>query len=318
VAFEELKDILKGKVTLGAGAAPLTTYHLGGPLGALAEPKDLEDLGRLMAFLHARQGKYLVLGGGSNVVFADEGFDGVGIRLGRGFQGIQVEGDRLRVKAGTRLVTLMNRAREAHLGGLEFCAGIPGNVGGAVVGNAGARREWIGTRVEEVTVVTGRGEVKTLGMDQYRVGYRHSTLKESGDLVVEAVVRADREPAAVIEAKIKDYFQNRRGKQPRTEPNAGSVFKNPEGDSAGRMAEELGLKGFRVGGARVSEVHANFIVSDGGTAGDVVKVMREVQGRVREMFGVRLEPEVLPLGDWDWEAVGDVWWNRTGPVFYRA
>ena len=126
-------------------------------------------------------------------------------------------------------------------------------------------------------------------------------------MVVEAVLRLKKEPKDVIEKKVREYFKTRRGKQPRVERNAGSVFKNPPGEFAGRLTESLGMKGFKVGGARVSEIHANFIVSEGkGTAHDVVAVMREVQKRVRDAYGIGLEPEILPLGDWDRDEIKDV------------
>jgi UDP-N-acetylmuramate dehydrogenase len=244
------------------------------------------------------------------VLFADEGFRGVVIRLGRGFQGIQIEGDRVRVKAATQLVAVLKKTREAGLGGVEFFAGIPGTLGGAVAGNAGAKKAWIGPTVEELTLVTPQGEVKRWKKADYSYGYRQSNLKMSGNALVEAVLKLKKEPKDAIEKKVKEYFKVRRGKQPKTEKNAGSVFKNPEGNFAGRLTESVGLKGFKVGGARVSEIHANFIINEGnGTAHDVVTLMREIQGRVRKEYGIDLEPEILPLGDWDREAIGDVFWN---------
>jgi UDP-N-acetylmuramate dehydrogenase len=169
-----------------------------------------------------------------------------------------------------------------------------------------------------LTVVTKTGEVRKLGDGEYKTAYRRSSLRESGDLLVEAVIRADRMAAEDIEKGIRESLDARKAKQPLNERSAGSVFKNPEGDAAGRLVEAAGMKGFRVGGARVSEKHANFIVSDGGTAHDVAAVMREVQKRVREKNGVRLEPEILPMGAWNWAEVGDIWWQLKGPVFFTA
>ena len=247
------------------------------------------------------------------MLFADDGFQGVVIRLGRAFQGIQIEGDRVRVKAATKLVTVLNRSRDENLGGVEFFAGIPGTLGGAVAGNAGAKKAWIGPTVEELTIVNPQGETRVLKKADYLYGYRQSSLKMSGNVLVEAVLRLKKEPQAEIEKKVREYFKNRRGKQPRVEPNAGSVFKNPEGNFAGRLTESLGLKGFRVGGAEVSAVHANFIVNRGdATAHDVAEVMREIQRRVWKEYQIRLEPEILLLGDWDWDEVKDVWWNLEG------
>ncbi len=316
--WSELKKSVAGKVVLGASASTLTTYHLGGPVAVLAEPRDREDLAGLMGRLRGTGSRYVILGGGSNVLFADEGFDGVVIRLGSGFQGVEVEGETLRVQAGTKTMALVNRAREAGLGGLEFCAGIPGHVGGAVAGNAGAGREWIGSRVEELTVVTRTGVVRKLGKGEYQASYRRSSLRDSGEVLVEAVIRADRKSPEAVEKAIRESLDARGAKQPLAERSAGSVFKNPEGDAAGRLAEAAGMKGFRVGGARVSEKHANFIVSDGGTAHDVAAVMREVQKRARESSGARLEPEILPMGDWKWDEVSDIWWPLRGPVFFTA
>jgi UDP-N-acetylmuramate dehydrogenase len=208
------------------------------------------------------------------------------------------------------LVKVLAKTREAGLGGVEFFAGIPGTLGGAVVGNAGAKKAWIGPTVEELTIVTPQGQVKHLKKADYHYAYRNSSLKLSGNVLVEAVLKLKKEPKDAIEKKVKEYFKVRRGKQPKTEKNAGSVFKNPEGNFAGRLTESVGLKGFKVGGARVSEIHANFIINEGnGTAHDVVTLMREIQGRVRKEYGIDLEPEILPLGDWDREAIGDVFWN---------
>ncbi len=310
VDFRELKNLIQGKVELQHAVGPYTTYHLGGKASAFVEPQSVEDLAELLRCLTHASVSYLMLGGGSNVLFADEGFKGVVIRLGRSFQGIQIEGDKVRAKAGTKLVTVLSKAREANLGGVEFFAGIPGTIGGAVVGNAGAKKAWIGPTVEELTIVTSRGEVKTLKKTDYQYGYRHSSLKMSGNVLVEVVLKLKKEPKAVIEKKVKEYFQNRRGKQPRVEKNAGSVFKNPEGNFAGKLTQSVGLKGFQVGGAKVSEIHANFITNDGtATAHDVVAVMREIQKRVYAEYQIRLEPEILPMGDWNWNEIKDVFWS---------
>ncbi len=310
VDFRELKNLVKGKVELNHAVAPYTTYHLGGKASAFVEPQSVEDLSKLLQYLTQGQVPYLVLGGGSNVLFADEGFRGVVIRLGRGFQGIQIEGDLVRVKAATPLVKVLNKSREANLGGVEFFAGIPGNIGGAVAGNAGAKKAWIGPTVESLTIVTPKGEVKPLKKSEYSYGYRHSSLKMSGNVLVEALLKLKKEPKADIEKKVKEYFKVRRGKQPKTEKNAGSVFKNPEGNFAGRLTESVGLKGFKIGGARVSEIHANFIINEGkASAHDVVAVMREIQKKVYGEYQIRLEPEILPLGDWNWDEIKDVFWN---------
>jgi UDP-N-acetylmuramate dehydrogenase len=313
VNFTELNRLIEGRVSLDASLAPLTTYHIGGRAAALVEPQGAEDLQELLRCLSHAGVSYLILGGGSNVLFADEGYQGVVIRLGRGFQGVEIEGTRVRAKAGTKLVTVLAKAREANLGGVEFFAGIPGTIGGAVVGNAGAKRAWIGPFVREVTLVNPRGEIKKMTGEELVFGYRSSSLKMSGNVLVEVVLGLKKEPKEMVEKKVKEYFKARRGRQPRTEKNAGSVFKNPPGEFAGRLTESVGLKGFKVGGAQVSPIHANFIVNDGtATAHDVVGLMREIQKRVREAAGIQLEPEILPLGNWNWEEIKAGWWNLKG------
>ncbi len=313
VNFIELKRLIEGRVTLDAPLGPLTTYHIGGRASALVEPQGSEDLQELLRCISHGGVSYLVLGGGSNVLFADEGYQGVVIRLGRGFQGVEIEGTRVRAKAGTKLVSVLAKAREANLGGIEFFAGIPGTIGGAVAGNAGAKRAWIGPFVEEVTIVNVRGELRKLSAEELVFGYRSSSLKMSGNVLVEVVLKLKKEPKEMVEKKVREYFKARRGRQPRTEKNAGSVFKNPPNDFAGKLIESVGLKGFKLGGAQVSLIHANFIVNDGtATAHDVVGVMREIQKRVREAAGIQLEPEILPMGNWNWEEIKDVWWSLKG------
>lgn len=316
--FEGLKAVCAGRVLLDVPAGPFTSYHLGGRASAWVTPKDLDDLARCMAWLHEKGARYLPIGGGSNLLLADAGFDGAVVHLGRGFEGVEVEGDRLRVKAGTPLQGFLRRATEAGLGGFEFCAGVPGLVCGAVAGNAGSRKDWIGSRVESLTVVTREGTVRRLAPGDWSLGYRHTSLQKDGWIVAEVVLRGEPSSPADIDRRVADYLLERKAKQPWAARSAGSVFRNPEGHSSGRLIESAGLKGYRVGGARVSEVHANFIVSDGGTASDVVAVMREVQRKVREASGVLLTPEILPAGDWDWDAVKDVWWHREGPCFFTA
>ena len=172
--LRELSRLIEGRVTLEAPLAPLTTYHIGGRASALVEPQGVEDLAELLRCLSHAGMSYLILGGGSNVLFADEGYLGVVIRLGRGFQGVEIKGNRVRAKAGSKLVAVLSKAREANLGGVEFFAGIPGTLGGAVVGNAGAKKAWIGPFVEEVTLVSPRGQVKTLPAKDLVFGYRAS------------------------------------------------------------------------------------------------------------------------------------------------
>lgn len=308
--LEGLKKALQGTVELGVALAPETTYRLGGRAAALAEPDDEREVASLMRWVRENGARFLFLGGGSNVLVADEGFDGVVIRPGAGLRTIRAEGDTVKAGAGAPLAAVVHKAAEAGLGGLEFCAGIPGTVGGAVVGNAGGKEGWIGERVVEMTVVTSEGETKVLSQDAVNWSYRYSSLKGTGSFLARVLLRLPRGSKEEIRRASRDYWDSRKGKQPLGRRNAGSTFKNPPGQFAGKLLEEAGMKGFRSGGAVVSDVHANFINhEEGGTARDVVAVMREAQKRVLDTWKIRLEPEILPLGDWTWKEVGDVWWN---------
>jgi UDP-N-acetylmuramate dehydrogenase len=311
LGLKEIKNLVKGKVEFDKPLAPLTTYRLGGKASVYVEPDTAGDLAALLKWLMLKKVPTLVLGGGSNVLFADEGYRGVVVRLGKKFEGFLIEKDRVRAKAATKLASVVKGCCEAGLGGIEFLAGIPGTIGGAVVGNAGAKKAWIGSFVEELTVVTQGGAVKTLKKIGFKHSYRRSSLKDSGMVLTEVVLKLKKEPKGVIGEKIREYLKTRKRKQPREGGNAGSVFKNPPGEFAGRLIESLGLKGKKVGGARVSEVHANFIINDGrATSRDVVSLMRDIQERVKAEYGIRLEPEVLPMGDWDWDEVKDVFGDK--------
>lgn len=282
----------------GVALGDLTTYKLGGPARWLVEVEDERTLSLLAEALAADPQPVLVVGRGSNLVVSDEGFPGVAVQLGSAFNRVEVlEDGTVRAGAATPLPMLARRAVREGRGGLEFFVGIPGSVGGAVRMNAGCygsdTGEWlISARVADLT--TGMAEDRaaaTLGL-----GYRHSEL-EDRHLVLEASFRSksvDPEEAAALMREVTAW---RRESQPGGTLNAGSVFKNPPGDAAGRLIDALGLKGFRVGGASVSTKHANFFVAgEGASAQDVYDLVRAVQQRVWEEAGVRLEPEIRFAG----------------------
>jgi len=275
-----------------------TYMRLGGPAAYFAEPKSIEELtaiARWAAFLGL---SLRVIGGGSNVLIADEGLSGVVISLRRACGDTTFEGASVTVGGGVMLPALARAAAVHDLGGLEFAIGIPGTVGGALQSNAGIgdRRE-IGPLVESVRVLRGT-EVVTLPRDDVSFDYRTSSLRGSGDIVLESRARAE------CEAEMMRLLEVRQATQPTAERNAGSIFRNPEGDAAGRLIEAAGCKGLSVGGAQVSEMHANFIVHDGSaTAADIAALMADVQQRVIESAGVRLTPEVEWWGDGEVPAV---------------
>jgi len=283
--------------------ATRTTLRVGGAARILAEPASEADLAAVVRRVAAAGVPMIMLGRGSNLLVPDAGVDAVVISLGHpAWQRFLPEADgRVRVGAGLRLKNLCGLASKAGLVGFEFLEGIPGNVGGALRMNAGAMGGWMFDVVEEVRVMSREGEVRTYRKDEMNVDYRHCAELETA-IALEAVLRPARVAPGEDEAirrQIDAYRDKRHQSQPR-EPSAGCMFKNPPGDSAGRLIDAAGLKGERVGGAEVSTVHANFIINRGGaTSADVIALVRRVRERVQQVKGVTLEPEVLLYGS-DW------------------
>ena len=284
--------------------APKTTMRVGGSARLYAEPADVDDLRTLIGGAQAAGVPFFLLGRGSNLIVPDEGVDGLVIALAHPVWAVfeaRPEG-RVWAGAGLRLKNLCGLALQAGLAGFEFLEGIPGSVGGALRMNAGAMGGWMFDVVEEVQVMTGSGEVQVLRPAEMGVAYRQCAALREG-IALGALLRP-KAPAAAAEIGrlIGTYRSQRHETQPR-EPSAGCVFKNPREGSAGRLIEECGLKGTRVGGAEVSPLHANFIVNLGtATAGDVLDLVRLVRARVRQLTGVALEPEVLLYGK-NWKDV---------------
>jgi len=277
----------------------MTTYKVGGPARWLMEAgteKDLIDLGRALS---DEPVPVLVLGRGSNVLVADDGFDGVVIRLGLGLGGLAVDDEGTAVAGAALSQPALARGTAAlGRGGLEFMVGIPGSVGGAVRMNAGCRgsetADWLET-VRVIDLMTG--DVTTRGPAELDMGYRHSNLTQV-EVVVSAAFRTIERSRDECEALLRDVTRWRRDHQPGGTFNAGSVFKNPGDGFAGKIIDELGLKGLRVGGASVSERHANFLVADPGTsAQDVHDLIVEVRSRVHEETGILLETELRFAGE---------------------
>ncbi len=277
---------------------PKTTMRVGGPARLYAEPANEADLQLLLAAAHARHLSVLMLGRGSNLLVPDAGVDGLVISLAQeNWQKFEVQPDgRLWVGAGLRLKNLCGLATKAGLVGFEFLEGIPASIGGALRMNAGAMGGWIFDVVEEVHLMTLTGEKRVMRKAEMHVDYRHC-----GELHDAVALGAYLKPAAQSEAQdirrqIDVYQKKRQESQPR-EPSAGCIFKNPAGTSAGRLIDELGLKGERVGDAEVSSVHANFIVNRGhATSADIIGLIRRVRERAKSVRGIDLEPEVLLFG----------------------
>jgi UDP-N-acetylmuramate dehydrogenase len=273
------------------------SFGVGGPADAFSTVGEPEVARRLLDLLGERGVPWMPLGRGTNVVFADAGFRGVVVRLAGGFERVDTNGVFLNTGAAAGLSSLIERGIAAGLGGLEFLAGIPGCVGGSLPGNAGSGIEWIGGRMEEAEVLIPGGAVRRLRADELGFAYRSSRLPAIGGIIFSARFRMEpREPGQIREM-LKGYLKRRKG-QPHDAPNAGCIFKNPPGASAGRLIDAAGLKGFKVGGVTVSAEHANFMLNSGGaTASDLTAAIIRVRKRVYAEAGIMLEPEVRLLDE---------------------
>jgi len=301
------------KLTREEPLARKTTMLVGGAARVYAEPRNVEELQSLLRFAHSREAggvPVFPLGRGSNVIVPDEGVEGLVISLNTPeWAKFEVRQDgRVYVSAGLRLKNLCGLAAKAGLTGFEFLEGIPGSVGGALRMNAGAMGAWIFDTVEEVEFMTLAGERVTRRADELHVGYRHCAELAEGAIAIGAVLRSGEQvDSDAVSRQIDVYRKKRVESQPR-EPSAGCIFKNPEGDSAGRLIDSAGLKGLRVGGAEVSAVHANFIVNrDHATASEVLRLVAQVRARVLATHGVALEPEARLFGK-EWEVADLSYW----------
>jgi UDP-N-acetylmuramate dehydrogenase len=278
--------------------APLTTFRIGGPAALFVEAQDESALAAVREAAGSSGVPVAVIGKGSNMLVADEGFPGIVVRLGRGFRWVGRDGDRLRAGGAMPLPALAGVAMRHRLAGLEFGVAIPASLGGAVKMNAGAHGRSMSDVLERVEVypLAGEGERGSIPASEAGFAYRRSGLP-GGAIVVGAAVRLARGEDGEIRTRMEEAREWRRRTQPLAEPNCGSVFKNPDGDHAARLIEAAGAKGLHVGGARVSEKHANFIVADAGaSATDVWALIREVRSRVEAHAGVILQTEVELMG----------------------
>ena len=269
-----------------------TSFRIGGPAKRMAFPKTAEELIVLDGFLREADVRTILLGNGTNVLFPDEGLDAVVIATGE-MDAIERDGDTLTADAGVSLARLATFAWQEGLTGLEFAHGIPGSLGGGVVMNAGAYDGSLSDVLVEATALFPDG-VRTIGVEDLRLSYRHSLFTEQPDAVVlRAKVRLQAGNRDAIKARMDELMARRKASQPLEYPSAGSTFKRPAGHFAGRLIEDAGLKGARVGGAEVSPKHAGFVINTGGaTCADVLGLIEKIQKTVYDAAGVMLEPEV--------------------------
>ena len=273
-----------------------TTFRIGGAAEVFAAP-DASELPQLLAMAKGADVPVTVIGNGSNLLVGDRGIAGLVIEIGERMSEVRIEGTILVAGAGALLSKAAQTAAAAGLGGLEFAAGIPGSVGGAVVMNAGAYGGEMKDVLQSVKVLTEEGELLILTTEELELGYRHSCVPERKYIVVEATMELSAKPEEEIRACMAELRAKRVEKQPLEYPSAGSTFKRPEGYFAGKLIMDAGLRGYTVGGAQVSEKHCGFVINKGGaTAADVRQLMQDVHDRVKEQFDVELEPEVKMIG----------------------
>lgn len=293
--LETLKEMLpEENIHLQESMAEHTTFKVGGNAACLLELETEEQLIKVNRYLRMIEMPFFVLGNGSNTLVKDEGYQGIVLQISDKMNKIRVEGNRIIAQAGALMSQVAVVAMEHSLAGLEFASGIPGTVGGGVVMNAGAYGGELCQVVSEVTVVNKDSDVLVLDNAAMEFGYRQSAIKNQPFVVTQVVFELTPGDRDTIKATIDDLTARRREKQPLEYPSAGSTFKRPEGHFAGELIMKAGLRGFQIGGAKVSDKHCGFVINaDHATAEDVLAVIREVQRRVKEQFGVDLEPEVI-------------------------
>lgn len=293
---KKIKSRFKGALLTNEPLSLHTSYKIGGPADFYAKPRDIEDVRLLLDLCHAEMIDWFVIGKGSNLLVNDSGFRGIVIDVSETFNRIDSKGTLVTVGAGVLLWDLLRYCTEFGLAGLEQLAGIPGNVGGAIRLNAGAFGEEIFNTIQSVKFLDDTGTVENRLRDEIAAGYRHTDLPRDVIFVETEMSLRDGNPTE-IQAIQNNILKRRRDRQPLTLPSAGSVFKRPEGDYAGRLIEEAGCKGLRIGDAMVSKKHSNFIVNVRmASAKDVLRLIHEVREKVYAQFGVKLEPEIHFLG----------------------
>lgn len=277
-----------------------TTFRVGGPAALYLELKTEQEFGDILRLLHAEEEDYFTVGNGSNLLISDTGYDGIILHPSKEFSDVRIEGERLICESGATLAAIARVALEQGLTGFEFAAGIPGSLGGAIVMNAGAYDGEMKQVVESVRLITSEGEIVTKSCEEMGFSYRHSILKEEPYLVLSVVIKLDKGNREQIKARMDELAMKRREKQPLEYPSAGSTFKRPEGYFAAKLIQDAGLRGFTVGGAQVSEKHCGFVINrENATAQDIHELMKQVQQKVQDAFGVKLEPEVIRLGEFE-------------------
>ena len=296
--IETLKQIVgENSILENENMASHTTFKCGGNASLYIAPNSTDELVKVLEVLRNENYPYMVIGNGSNLLVKDEGYDGAIVEVDKKISEIDVRGEEIIVEAGAKLSKVATIAMENDLAGFEFAHGIPGNMGGAVVMNAGAYGGEMKDVLKWVKVVDQNGEIKTLENQELELGYRTSRVMKEKMIVLEACIKLDLGVMGDIAEVMALLMSKRKASQPLEYPSAGSTFKRPEGYFAGKLVQDAGMKGYRVGDAMVSDKHSGFVINCGNaTATEVIQVIKDVQAKVKEDFGVDLEPEVRIIG----------------------
>ena len=287
------KNVLRDELMSGH-----TTFRIGGPADYFVMPSSADEIRKITALCTEQEIPYYIIGNGSNLLVGDKGYRGVIIQVFKNMRAIETDGELIRAQAGALLSKTASAACRASLTGMEFASGIPGTLGGALRMNAGAYGGEMKHIVESADILTPDGEIKTLSVEDLGMGYRTSVISRNDYVALGAVLKLKRGDQEQIRARMEELKEKRVRKQPLEYGSAGSTFKRPEGYFAGKLIEDAGLRGYRVGDAQVSEKHCGFVINRGNaTAAEVAQLMEEVADRVEEKFGVRLQPEVKKIGE---------------------
>lgn len=297
ISIEDLYRIVdKESVEVDALMSKYTTFRVGGPAKYLVSPKTIDEIKDIIKLCKESNSKYYIIGNGSNIIVKDKGYSGLIIKLSKNFSNYKIEDNLIKAMGGILLSQVARIAYDNSLKGLEFASGIPGTLGGAIAMNAGAYGGEMCNSVIFAKVLDEDGNVKTLSNKELEFEYRKSKVSKENLIVLEATMELEKGKKEEIQALMEDFAERRRSKQPLEYPSAGSTFKRPEGNYAGKLIMDAGLAGYRIGDAQVSKKHCGFVINTGkATANDIITLMEDVKEKVQDKFGIILEAEVKIL-----------------------
>lgn len=299
MSVETIEDCCK-KLLFDEPMSKHTSFSAGGAAKYFARPETIDELIGLLDYAKKNKIKYFIMGKGSNLLVSDSGYDGLIIQIGSAFSKIEIQERKVEVQSGAAMGAVAAAILNHSLSGFEGLSGIPGSIGGAVAMNAGAYGYEIKNILETVEFLDSELQIKSLPVSELDMRYRHSIFTENNYVILKARFCLEKDETSAIKARTDKLNQKRTANQPLQYASAGSTFKRPEGHFAGKLIEEAGLKGVNVGGAYVSEKHAGFVVNKGGAAAtDIYELICYIQAKVYAAFGVKLEPEVKLIGDFN-------------------